>query len=225
MRALIVLSVAFLVSCASPEKNPEAFYGETYAPSNFVLEENEFVASAAVMKVEDLEIAEKAAYLRLMKSAKAKGYRYFKVTDSGDATLIGSRFTVKGQLYKSFRSSPDVFPLDEIEKLLRGAKMQNEAPKPVVVATKEPKVLKKAPVRTPKPAAVAVEPGGPTVIMAPDDITGTIGGVQQDIDYDSNAGTPETSNHFTSNIHIPYAVSDIPTGVVIRKKRKIGPTF
>lgn len=224
MRTFAILSLFILVSCASPQKNPESYYAGTYAPSYLNIENGEFVAYASVVEKDDVKMAEKAAYLRLMKDGKEKGYRYFQVTDAGEVTLIGTRYTIKGKLYKSNRNGSNIFSLDAISRLLRGLPLKQEyvAPKPKKKITKAiskkvaPKPVSVAPTPVPAPTPVAVDPNGPTIIMAPEDITGSV--QRKKIHLPKNVNGTEPVGHFTQSVDLPNAVSDIPTGVLLRKK-------
>lgn len=243
MRLISILLLLFVVSCASPQKNPDSFYAGKYAPAKLVVENDEFVVSATVRNKGDLEVARKAAYLKLMKSGQNRGYRYFKVLDTSKTNFIGSRYSIKGKLFKTVQAGKDVYLLSAISRVLQGLPIKKPyvAPKPVV---KKPKpvalatpVRRPTPQPRPKPVSApspqpAIEPvptpstlptpqpevtlepvvdpdDGPTVIMAPEDITGSIG---------AGPATQNVGTRANSAIALPKsnALSNIPTGVLLR---------
>ncbi len=217
MRIFIVLFSLFLVSCATPKTAPQAYYGGVYAPGKAEFSSNgSFESTAGVISASDISTARKAAYARLMVSAKAKGYRYFRI--SGEKTLsgLGKTFKLKGRAYKSGSAGGNVYRIDAINRLLNGQPLAEPAPKP----KRKPKVAKKSapkPVSRPVPKPIASEvPAAseePTVIMAPSDITGSIKKANISMETTSSV-TPQAD----VTVNAPNALSNVPKGVMLRTK-------
>lgn len=222
MRIFIILFSLFLVSCATPKSAPQAYYGGVYAPGKTEFSSNGiFESTAGVISASDVATARKAAYARLMVSAKAKGYRYFRITNEKTRSGLGKTFKLKGRAYKSGRAGGNVYRIDAIKRLLNGLPLAEPAPKPKpkVKPKRKAAVAKKAPKPVSRPAAepVATEvPAAsedPTVIMAPTDITGSIKKANVSMETTSSVSRPADSA-----VEVPSALSNIPKGVTLRTK-------
>ena len=211
MRFIILLFSVFLVSCATPKTAPQAYYGGVYVSGKVEFASGgSFKSPAGVISADNLTTAKKAAYARLMVSAKAKGYKYFKITNEVTTSGLGKTFHLSGRAYKQGATGKGIYAIDAIRRVLDGLPL--EEPRPVVKP--KPRVVVK---KAPKPVApVAVEPvvtEDPTVIMAPEDITGSIN--------KEGISAQTTSSISTSTglaIEAPKALDGVPRGVIIRQK-------
>jgi hypothetical protein len=223
MRFFIVLFSLFLVSCATPKSAPQAYYGGVYAPGKAEISSNgRFESSAGVISSSDVATARKAAYARFMVSAKAKGYRYFRITKEKTQSGLGKTFKLSGRAYKSGKAGGNVYRVEAIDRLLNGLPLAEPAPKKKR-KIKRASVAKKA---TPKPVSrPAQKPvvdelpavsDDPTVIMAPTDITGSVKKTKVSMETTSSVSTPAIAKTDTA-LDMPSALVDVPSGVTLRR--------
>ena len=136
--------------------------------------------------------------------------RFFKITNEVTRSGLGKTFHLSGQAYKQGATGNGIYAIDAISRVLDGLPL--EAPRPVVKP--KPRVVAK---KAAKPVAPAVaEPVAtedPTVIMAPEDITGLI-----KKDGVSAQTTSSISNSTGLAIETPKALDGVPIGVIIRRK-------
>jgi hypothetical protein len=198
MRFTLFLLALFLASCATPKTVPQSYYSGTFLPGSVSIgEQGEFVSTAGTFDENEISTARKAAFSRLMSSAKNGGYNYFQIDSENTTKVIGHRFTVRGILYKSRQGNDNVFPVAAIERLLNGQTLV--APKPVYRAPKPAMQQVRAPVEVPSTEE-------PLVIMAPTDITGSINKAEVP------SGQPLVLKP------VSHSVSSIPTGVVLQTR-------
>ena len=214
MRFIILLFSVLLVSCATPKTAPQAYYGGVYVPGKVdFVSGGSFKSTAGVISADDLTTAKKAAYARLMVSAKAKGYKYFKITNEVTTSGLGKTFHLSGRAYKQASTGKGVYAIDAIRRVLDGLPL--EEPRPVVKP--KPRVAaKNVAKKVAKPAAPVVEKPvvteDPTVIMAPEDITGSIGK-----DGVSAQTTSSVSSSTGLAIVAPKALDGVPMGVIVKQ--------
>lgn len=215
MRYLVlVLSLLFLASCSTPQTAPQSFYAGVYVPGKVEFkEQGAFISSAGVFSKKDLPTAEKAAYARLMLEAKKLGYRYFQVTEEKTTAGLGRTFRLYGVALKSPQYNGRTYTLSSIKNLLRGGSLvaiKRPPSKKPVVSNRRP--LPRPDVTAAGSAEVEEITGEPTVIMAPEDITGSIQTAKRRSD-------PITVSTATAlSIELPAAVSGLPQGVRMRRK-------
>lgn len=244
----IIISFLFLASCATPQNEPQSFYGKVYAPGKVSIEgSGVFVSTARVKSAEFSNHARKAAYFRLMENAVVAGYKGVRIHSEEVSNILGYKITIHGRLYLISDDSDNVYPISNISRVLKGLPLK----KLVVKIAIKPKSIKKTKpkkrivvqqlekVILPKPTAkpvsepilesyvepeieTIVEPlpeGAPTVIMAPVDITGSIVKAANDNTTNgSNSKIKPTVTFPSSAITIPKALSGTPLGVVGQKK-------
>ncbi len=224
MRYFILLLALVLASCVTPKTAPQSYYAGVYTPGKVEIKpDGHFLATAGVIADDDVVVARKAAYARFMLEAKQSGYRSFEVINEETKKLLGTTFRLTGKVYKGEANGAGVYPLDAVKRLLRDLPL--EEPKPVYVASKpskkaapvkSAKAAKSSPVKTQKPAEEVVVPASvedPLVIMAPTDITGSI--------KKANTSSGVASGHSSATLYElerQSAVSNIPNGVLLRKK-------
>lgn len=221
----------FLASCVSQKSAPQAYYSGVYVPGKVEFgSRGSFTSTAGVFSQDNVAVARKAAYARFMLEAKKRGYRYFEISGEKTTSGFGKRYTLSGRAHKSPVYNGRTYRVDGVKQVLNGGKLvaikHPPAQKPKVKPKPRKRPVNKAaevkPSAAPaaKPAAAAnpvsspeVSPAEePTVIMAPEDITGSIrrnavqGGVVQ--------GSTGTGSIMTT----PPAVSDLPRGVLLRRK-------
>lgn len=265
MRYFILISFLFLASCATPQTEPQSFYGQIYAPGNVTIDgSGVFNSTAKVKSVEFIREARLAAYLRLMENAIISGYRSVRIDREEVTDFIGYKVTIHGRLYLSDQLGEGIYPISSISRILRGLPIRELNPVAIVAAPLEKKYkakpkakrkvkkikvktikkpitkvkskpvikTKKKKVVTPEPEPIALpEPstvpdevdediGVPTIIMAPEDITGSVlkaANDNGDIKIKSTA-VFSPSAIAPNAIAIPKALSGTPLGVVIRNK-------
>lgn len=220
MRILVLLFAVLLVSCASPKTAPKSFYGGVYAPGTVTLEGQDFVSRAGVLDDADQDIARKAAFARFMLEAKEAGYRSFSISEEKFSQVLGTSFTVRGNVYREARAGNGIYRLDAIKRLLRDLPLAQPKPKPKPVARPSKRIAQQTPA-TPVPAP-APEPAteDPLVIMAPEDITGSIR--RANVSPQASAPVREGMGDLSplsgdSDFIRPGAVSNLPMGVVLRR--------
>lgn len=199
MRIVVILLAVLLVSCATPKSEPNSFYSGVYVPGNVLIENGgAYRSTASVFAKKDTGIARKAAFARLLLEAKEAGYAYFSIADEDQQAIIGTRYTIAGKLFRKAASDAAVYPIDAIKRLLKGLPIRTlkeiaaerrrkeaaEAARQRAAAKKRAAARTQAGTSQPAPAATAprsgttaaepVEEGGPVIIMAPQDITGSI---------------------------------------------------
>lgn len=245
MRYLVLVFLSFLVSCATPQSDPRSFYGETYAPGKVVIEGGgAFISTATVKSTEFMVEARKAAYLRLMEQASSGGYQSVEISKEDDANLIGYKISIHGTLFLNARTGKNIFPVASLSRVLNGLSLENEKARPIVKRTRsiEPKARHKTVVQTvakrpvvnapvvkpivvdlPQPTvssapSVEIVPeGAPTVIMAPEDITGSIKKVSAvKLPVVNSMKIKRMGEPVTDAISIPKALAGTPLGIVIR---------
>lgn len=237
MRFLILLLAVFLVSCATPKTAPQSYYSGVYAPGNVeISSDGNFISKSAVYSAEDFEIARKAAFARLMLDAKNLGYQYFEIDKESSSKFLGLQFKVTGKVFKQARIAGGIFPIDAIKRLLRDLPLA--APQPVYHSPKagSAKKMSKIPAQTRVSAPPAIAPskpasgdGDPLVIMAPEDITGSIKRANSRSSSgnfapaNSNTGPSAMINtdtgiaQFEQTVSpVPESLSNTPKGVLFR---------
>ncbi len=227
MRFLVLLLAVLLVSCATPKTAPKSFYAGVYAPGHVeILESNEFKSRAVVLDADDIAIARKSAFARLLLEAKAQGYRSFRIVSEKQTKGIGHGYIVRGDLLKSYETGSGYYSIDAIKRLLKDLPL--EEPKPVVKPKPRKTVAKAAPkpIWRPgslEPAPQAATPSAddePLVIMAPEDITGSVraanGGTSDSGPALNPMPTGSAAQHEIRQNSI-RATSGVPTGVVLRR--------
>ncbi len=219
MRILILCLGLVLASCASPKLNPKAYYGEVYSPGTVVFEENAFISTAGVFSETDRLVARKSAYARLMLEALEAGYQSFSIDEEEYSRVLGVTFVVRGDLYETPRTGKGIYPLEAIKRLLQDLPL--EEPKPVVKAKPKPNPAVKRPAVRAIPTVAPVQPAQveeePLVIMAPEDITGSIrkaGSNTSSVPTRTGTVRPLITDN---ELKLPNAVSGLPQGVVIRR--------
>lgn len=253
MRILVVLLTILLVSCATPKTQPNSFYSGVYVPGNVVIENGgAYRSTASVFAKKDVAVARKAAYARLLLEAKAAGYAYFTIADVDRRSVIGTRITIAGKLFRKAASDAAVYPIDAIKRLLKGLPIRTlkeiaaeRRRKQAAEAARKRAAAKKQAARrqSAKRASTAAAPlptshhpgtvspsartpqteeGGPIIIMAPQDITGSIGKAKRRQQLargavsgsDSGAARmPQSSGQVPAGR--PLGVSGIPSGVYL----------
>lgn len=182
MRYFFILVLLVLTGCATPKTAPNSFYGDVYTPGQVSIgEDGTYSSVAGVFDEEEKSFARKAAFARLLLAATDKNYAYFQIDEESESWLFGHRFTVTGKVYQSDTGDKNVYPITDIRRLLQDLPL--ERPKPVA-AVSVARPAPRKPVSAPSPAVEASPPtqqDEPLVIMAPEDITGSI----------SNSGTRE----------------------------------
>ena len=249
MRILVLLLTVVLVSCATPKTEPNSFYSGVYVPGEVVIESGgTYRSSASVFAKKDAVIARKAAYARLLLKAKEAGYAYFSVAAEDQKAVIGTRFTIAGKLFRKVASDAAVYPVDAIKRLLqdlpirtlkeiaedRRRKLAAEAARKQAAAQKQPArqsavrransvrpASSAAPQAEPVPASTVPEQeGGPVIIMAPQDITGSIrkpAGERVPASRPAaNAGATQPAIRYDTAGR-PQGVSGIPAGVYLQR--------
>lgn len=260
MRYFILISFFFLASCATPQNEPQSFYGQVYAPGNVTIDgSGVFTSTAKVKSGEFIREARMAAYLRLMESAVIAGYKSVSINHEEVTDFIGYKISIRGRLYLFDEPGENIYPISSISRILRGLPLKKLnavaviAPKPVkrrkLKSTVKPKLkskskstkVKKTKPKTPKkpkkkvvktqPKSVALpEPtpvadeviediGAPTVIMAPEDITGSVlKSANDNAALNGDLKIKSATKISPNAIAIPKALTGTPLGVVIRKK-------
>lgn len=223
MRFLVLLSAVLLVSCATPKTAPKSFYAGVYAPGNVeILETNTFKSRAAVLDEDDIGIARKSAFARLLLEAKEQGYRSFRIISEKQTKGLGHGYVIRGELHKSYMNGDGYYPIDAIKRLLKDLPL--EEPKPVVKPKLKKAVAKAAPKPVQRPAAQATAPLAdeePLVIMAPEDITGSINSAQGESSGADGALNPmpdASQSRYQTEQKSIRATSGVPTGIVLRRK-------
>ncbi|MCB1386766.1 MAG: hypothetical protein KDJ80_12605 [Nitratireductor sp.] len=179
IRLLTLFLALLLVACATPKTAPLDFYSGTYAPGQVTIgDDDTYAATGAVFSLKDEPIAWKAAYARLMLRAKEAGYGYFAPGEEQRQVLIGVKVTLNGRLMRSAASTDDVYPIDAIKRMLQGLPVRTLKEIAEAAARKRPAAkavpgFRTAPASRSAPPAAA-STGEPLVIMAPEDITGSI---------------------------------------------------
>ena len=206
------------------------FYEGVYVPGNVeFLGNGKFISKAGVLSDSDVSVARKAAFARFMLSAKNKGYRFFEISAEKTRDGLGKVFNLTGIAYKSRRSGSNVYPIDAVKRLLRGLPL--EEPKPVykpkprkktkvaskrTVAKKKIRKTRTVPKPVPKPTPQATEE--PLVIMAPEDITGSVKRTGRQTAPTQKLYSTGTGAGFETNSTLPDSVSGLPQGVVLRRR-------
>jgi hypothetical protein len=228
MRFVILVFAVLLASCATPKTAPQSFYDGVFAPGMVKIKaESHFVSRATVLDEADVMIARKSAFARLLLKAKEEGYRSFSIADEKQAILLGTSFIVKGKLFKSRQTGDGIFRIDAIKRLLEDLPL--EEPKPVVAPklrkTVERKVSSRQPTAKPRQRATVTEPvtEEPLVIMAPEDITGSIraGGSSPSVMVSpapANALTPNLGTVYEPRPQVPSSLSGVPQGVILLRQ-------
>lgn len=258
MRYFILISFFFLASCATPQSEPQSFYGQVYAPGNVTIDgSGVFTSTAKVNSGEFIREARMAAYLRLMESAVIAGYKSVSINHEEVTDFIGYKISIRGRLYLFDEPGENIYPISSISRILRGLPLKKlnavaviapkpvkkrklkpklkskSKPKPTKVKKTKPKKSKKPkkkvvktqpkPVALPEPTSVADDViediGAPTVIMAPEDITGSVLKSANDNTVLNGDLKIKSATKISPNaIAIPKALTGTPLGVVIRKK-------
>jgi hypothetical protein len=224
MRFFILLLSVFLVSCATPKTQPQAFYGKVYTPGVAeIASDGSFASYVSVIADEDAQTGRKAAYARLMLEAKSRGYTYFRVTDESTVKVLGTKITVKGSLYKRRPDGADVYPVDAIKRLLKDqplaepvrtvSRTESSVRKPANGQTLASTPIVQAPVVQEQVVSEPVIADEPLVIMAPEDITGSVKRTSLPANNPYPTGTGSNLNMST-----PSALTGIPTGVMVISK-------
>ncbi len=82
MRFILSVLAVVLAGCATPKTAPDSFYGDVYTLGGFpVGEGDKYRSTAGVFARDDIAVARKAAYARLLLGAQEEGYHYFVVGD------------------------------------------------------------------------------------------------------------------------------------------------
>ena len=257
MRYFILISFFFLASCATPQNEPQSFYGQVYAPGNVTIDgSGVFTSTAKVKSGEFIREARMAAYLRLMESAVIAGYKSVSINHEEVTDFIGYKISIRGRLYLFDEPGENIYPISSISRILRGLSLKKlnavaviapkpvkrrklkstvkpklkPKPKPTKVKKTKPKKLKKKvvkaqpkPVALPEPTPVADDViediGAPTVIMAPEDITGSVlKSANDNAALNGDLKIKSATKISPNAIAIPKALTGTPLGVVIRKK-------
>ena len=249
MRIVVILLTVLLVSCATPKSEPNSFYSGVYVPGNVLIEDGgAYRSTASVFAKKDAGIARKAAFARLLLEAKEAGYAYFSIADEDQQAVIGTRHTIAGKLFREAASDAAVYPIDAIKRLLKGlpirtlqevaaerrrqeaakAARQRAAAKKQAAARTRPGAGQPSPAATaPRSDTTAAEPaeeGGPVIIMAPQDITGSIrkadgGQVPVNRPAAGSSANPASMLPAAGNDAAgrPQSLIGIPTGVYLQR--------
>ncbi len=167
MIAAIVLGLS-LTACAVKPDDSRFFHRGVYTPGTVTIEEDgSFHARSAVWSLKDASVAREAAWLRLIESARQRGYAFYIMQREAMARFFGQQFSMAGTLF-----TQEDAPSDAVPFVL-------PAPPRVELATVDPQPLEAAPPTPPKKKRKIVkrkkppvEPiGEPEVIEAPEFIT------------------------------------------------------
>lgn len=246
MRYFILISLLFLASCATPQNAPQSYYGKIYAPGKVSIEGSGiFVSTASVKSAEFKSAARKAAYFRLMEKAVIAGYKGVRISREEVSNILGYKISIRGRLYLNSDVGGDIYPISNISRVLKGLPLKKLVakiaikPNPIkkaklkkrVVVQQLDKIILPKPEPLPEPnlesyvepeIETIVEPlpeGAPTVIMAPEDITGSVVKAANDnLTIGSNSKIKPIVTFPSSAITIPKALSGTPLGVVGLKK-------
>lgn len=248
MRYLFLISFIFLASCATPQNEPQSYYGKVYTPGKVSIEgSGVFASTARVKSSEHRNIARKAAYLRLMETAVVAGYKGVRIYREEIASTIGYKISIRGRLYLHVDGDEGVYPVRNIGRVLQGLPL-NE---PIVITEAKTnrvkkyreKVKKRQSVKnvvavkaTPKPEILLPEPdvlepvvetdgvsddiieGAPMVIMAPEDITGSIKKLGSNSVVLGSQSKSKQEQALPGVITIPKALSGTPLGIIVPKE-------
>jgi len=223
MRFVILVLAGMLASCATPKTAPQSFYGGVYAPGSVeITETGEFRSRAVVLDEGDGAIARKSAFARLLLKAKEAGYRSFAINSEKQRLLLGMSFQVSGKLYKERRSGAGIYPIDAIKRLLRGLPLNKPKPVKAKVNRSPVKLSPRVSRTTPGSGKSEVETDldEPMVIMAPEDITGSIAANSRktpEPNTNANAVIPNLGTIYEPRA-VPAALSGIPSGVIISRQ-------
>ena len=227
MRFVIVLFAVFLVSCATPKTAPHAYYAGTYAPGTAeISEDGTYVSRAGVFSSDDLKMARMAAFARLYTAADKYGYKYFSIEFEKTKQIIAHQFLVVGQLYKTANYNDGTYPIKIIERILKGQSIPNYTARSQQQFTKN--LSSSNHVSEPTVEQSNYDFGDePMVIMAPEDITGSIkksaDGKNKMIESNipkidhNNTGSIKTKSGVVLNDQSPSSLKGIPTGVILKK--------
>lgn len=255
MRYLFLVLFIFLASCATPQNEPQSYYGKVYAPGKVSIDgSGVFVSTAGVKAAEHRSIARRAAYSRLMNSAISAGYKSVKIYREEISGSFGYKIAIRGRLFLHVGDNDGIYPIGNISRVLKGLPLKEIKKKPVAKAKYVKKVRsakrtapKKAvkqniavekidvqpePTLSPAPDVILpeadVQPivetedvpdGAPTIIMAPEDITGSIKKpLNGDTAMNSSLKIKQAIPNPTDAITIPKALSGTPLGVIVPKK-------
>ena len=82
MRFILLVLAVVLAGCATPKTAPDSFYGDVYTLGGFpVGEGDKYRSTAGVFARDDIAVARKAAYARLLLGSQEEGCHYFVVGD------------------------------------------------------------------------------------------------------------------------------------------------
>lgn len=241
MRLPTLVLCGLLAACATPKTDRNAYWAGTYAPGQAIInEDGSFRSSARVIGKDDEAAARLAAWSRLKIAAEQGGFGYFTIGGESDTSIIGARYSITGKLLHA--PEEGAYRVSAIEQVLNGYDLGQ--PSGIQIASAAPSRTVKR-LRTAAPVPVATDTDEPLVIMAPEDITGSIrpattsaiapadpapGRESQALEAGINARpqTPaETATPIAAAIAgvaggidrpaVPEAVSGIPGGVVLRR--------
>lgn len=142
MRFILLVLVLGLASCATPKTAPNSFTEGVYTPGKPVVEnDGRFVSQAAVHSEDDIALARKAAWMRLMALAEAEGYGWFAMRGETVDKLLLHRVTVSGQLFTGKPEGRQSWPVAQMRRLSQGLPPIEERPVASAVTARTPAQL------------------------------------------------------------------------------------
>ena len=97
--AAMMLSLS-VTGCALKPDDSRFFHRGVYAPGSVMIEnDGSFQARSAVWSIEDASVAREAAWLRLIESARERGYAFYVMQREAMAQFFGQQFSMAGRLF------------------------------------------------------------------------------------------------------------------------------